>query len=49
MGLQGCLWGPHTFLVGGSQEGLYPANSDLPPGLLNLNRCPVPGPHLSWG
>lgn len=38
MGLQRWLWGPHTFLVGGSQEGLHPAYPDLPPGLLNLNK-----------
>lgn len=38
MGLQGWLWGRHTFLAGGSQEGLHPAYPDVPPGLLNLNK-----------
>lgn len=38
MGLQGCLWGSYAFVVGGSQEELYPAYPDLSSGLLNLNR-----------
>lgn len=32
MGTWGCFWGPYTFLVGGYQDGLHSAYSDLTPG-----------------
>lgn len=44
-----CFWGPHTFLVGGYQDGLHSAYPDLTPGLPNLNRETNPQPLLLLG
>lgn len=49
MRIWGCFWGPHTFLVGGYQDGLHSAYPDLTPGLPNLNRETNPQPLLLLG